>query len=215
METRTPSSLTPRTSIDPIKHSIIVAEDVGSWDMAPSNSANYGANKERGGNRTEGEGEELLKTPSWKGGPLLSPVPQPPREKKREGWKGTETVVAPTATPSCHLERPKAERRRGGEVVAARKSRRRRRRLIPNNSRAHLDEAPSTENRPSKCSYFTGGGNGYGSGLGGGCSRCSVQMLQIIETKQSLLYKVCRHSLFLFLLRSVDPFSLLGHWVEG
>lgn len=158
METRTPSSLTPRTSIDPIKHSIIVAEDVGSWDMAPSNSANYGANKERGGNRTEGEGEELLKTPSWKGGPLLSPVPQPPREKKGEGWKGTETVVAPTATPSCHLERPKAERRRGGEVVAARKSRRRRRRLIPNNSRAHLDEAPSTENRPSKCSYFTGGG---------------------------------------------------------
>lgn len=66
-------------------------------------------------------------------------------------------MVAPTATPSCHLERPKAERRRGGEVVAARKSRRRRRRLIPNNSRAHLDEAPSTENRPSKCSYFTGG----------------------------------------------------------
>lgn len=42
-------------------------------------------------------------------------------------------------------------------MVAARKSRRRRRRLIPNNSRAHLDEAPSTENRPSKCSYFTGG----------------------------------------------------------
>lgn len=118
-------------------------------------------------------------------------------------------MVAPTATPSCHLERPKAERRRGGEVVAARKSRRRRR-LIPNNSRAHLDEAPSTENRPSKCSYFTGGGNGYGSGLGGGCSRCSVQMLQIIETKQSLLYKVCRHSLFLFLLCSVLASGTLG-----
>lgn len=131
-------------------------------------------------------------------------------------------MVAATATPSCHLERPKA---RGEGVAAARKSRRRRRRLIPNNSRAHLDEGtstPSTENRPSKCSYFAAHpGNGYGSGLGGGCSRCSVQMLQIIETKQSLLYKVGRHSLSLSLFLSVDPvrplvrFSLLGHWVEG
>lgn len=130
-------------------------------------------------------------------------------------------MVAATATPSCHLERPKA---RGEGVAAARKSRRRRRRrLIPNNSRAHLDEGtstPSTENRPSKCSYFAAHpGNGYGSGLGGGCSRCSVQMLQIIETKQSLLYKVGRHSLFLSLSFSLltlfAPFLAFGTLGRG
>lgn len=42
------------------------------------------------------------------------------------------------------------------------------------------------------------------------CSRCSVQMLQIIETKQSLLYKVCRHSSLSVFVRGFETGASLS-----
>lgn len=174
---------------------------------APSNSANYGANKERGGNRVGGRKGRIIKGRlgppiPWKGGAppaLFFPFPGYNRLAREKEQKDRKRWWPPTATPSCHLERPKGE----VEVAAAR----RRRRLIPNNSRAHLHE-----NRPSKCSYFAahrrnGSGSGWWWFARGAPCRCCKSSRQ--NSRCSIKFAAIPLSLSLFEGLKQEPLSLL------
>ena len=130
------------------------------------------------------------------------------REKReREREKGIQHRRKDA--PAVVARQPRLVATYGGAGAAvARKSRPPRRRLIPNNSHT-LERVLSLPRylsrgrfyretlRPSKCSYFAAHRRmaltGWLGWLAGslGSTRCSVQMLQITETKQSSFHKVC------------------------